>query len=147
MVNLNKLYVNPIVGVAVLKYNLFKRLLKVIASISVCSLLLSLNVQQSFASDVRMACGTDGVIPDIEGLYIEEARKILFSHGWKPRDGEAVNNQGDMVYGWAWKREATPELIFCGRVCSYAYEDKGANLQVWAINEGKVTAVKGWCKI
>ena len=147
MVNLKKLSVNPIVGVAILKYNLFKRLLKMTASISVCTLLLSLNVQQSFASDVRMACKTDGVIPDIEGLYIEEARNILFTYCWKPRDGEEVNDVGDETFWFSYLLEVTPELIFCGRVCRYAYEDKSAYLEVSTLYEGKVTAVEGWCKI
>ena len=36
-----------------------------------------------------MACGTDGIIPDIQDLQIDEAREILFDFGWSPRDGKA----------------------------------------------------------
>ena len=148
MVNLKKPYVNPTLGVAVLKYNLLDRLLNATLNICVCAtLLLPLSAKQSVAADVRVACKTDGVMPDIEGLYIEEARNILFSYGWKPRDGKEVNNMGDEKFWFSYLLEVTPELMFCGRVCIYAYEDKGAYLEVSTIYEGEVTAVEGWCKI
>ena len=139
---------NKDLGVPVLKTNLVKRILKATLNVCVCAvLLLSLSTNQLAASDVRMACKTDGVIPDIEGLYIEEARNILFTYAWKPRGGEEVNDMGDEKFWFSYLLEVTPELIFCGRVCRYAYEDKSAYLEVSTLYEGKVTAVEGWCKI
>ena len=99
-----------------------------------------------------MACGTDGIIPDIKGLEIEEAREILFDFGWSPRDGKALHDMGDMKFGFSDMRDKTPELISCGGAsiyrCFYSYETNNSYLDVTTAGEpeSSVTFVKGICK-
>ena len=99
-----------------------------------------------------MACGTDGIIPDIKGLEIEEAREMLFDFGWSPRDGKALDDMGDVIPFYSSEREATPELIYCSAFgvsrCVYSYETNNSYLDVTTLGEpeGSVTFVKGICK-
>ena len=99
-----------------------------------------------------MACGTDGIIPDIKGLEIEEAREMLFDFGWSPRDGKALDDMGDMQLGYSGMRDKTPELKICSGTgissCLYSYETNNSYLDVTTAGEpeGSVTFVKGVCK-
>ena len=99
-----------------------------------------------------MACGIDGIIPDIKDLQIEEAREILFDFGWSPRDGEALHDMGDMKFGFSDMRDITPELIYCSGFgiarCFYSYETNNSYLDVMTMGEPEpsVAFVKGICK-
>ena len=99
-----------------------------------------------------MACELDGIIPDIDGLEIQEARNILFDYGWKPRNGKKLDNMGDMVLGYDSERDVTPELRTCGGGgllrCWYNYESKNSYLEVLASGEPEpiVSGVQGSCK-
>jgi len=99
-----------------------------------------------------MACKLDGIIPDIQGLEIKEARNILFDYGWKPRNGKELADMGDMEFWYSEMQDETPELRACGGGgflrCYYNYENKNSYLEVIASGEPEpsVSFAGGSCK-
>mgnify|MGYP006083038153 CR=1 FL=1 len=99
-----------------------------------------------------MACKLDGIIPDIQGLEIAEARNILFDYGWKPRNGKELDDMGDMRLWYSEMQDLTPELRTCGGAgflrCWYNYESKDSYLEVLAVGEPEpsVSGAVGSCK-
>ena len=99
-----------------------------------------------------MACGVDGIVPNINGLDIKKARKILFDYGWLPRNGKEIDGMGDMELGYSEQRSETPELVSCGGGgfyrCYYAYQTTKSYLDVVTSGEPNptVSGVDGSCK-
>lgn len=103
MVNLNKLYVNPIVGVAVLKYRFFNGLLKATLNVCVCAMFLwPLTAKQMAASDIIVTSNIEDIlvvetssIPNGPGPKLDDtckkltvepelkSAKLIFNKGWQ----------------------------------------------------------------
>ena len=99
-----------------------------------------------------MACGVDGIVPNINGLDIKKARKILFDYGWLPRNGKEIDGMEDMELGYSEQRSETPELVSCGGGgfyrCYYAYQTTKSYLDVVTSGEPNptVSGADGSCK-
>ena len=91
-----------------------------------------------------MACDLENIIPDIKGLFITEARELLFDYGWQPIKAEETE--------WmASERAKTPELLSCTAtsllMCIYTYETNNAYLKVVTKGEPEpaVSIIEGRC--
>lgn len=99
-----------------------------------------------------MACEAEGVIPNINGLAIKKARRVLFDYGWQPRNGKELEDMGDMEFWYSGQRTETPELVSCGAGgylrCYYSYESSRSYLEVVTSGEPDsfVSGVQGRCK-
>lgn len=91
-----------------------------------------------------IACNINDIVPNISGLEINEARNVLFDYGWKPRDGKLIHDMGDMQFWFSVERAVTPELVFCGNTCTYAYEKENSYLEVYGLDD--VISTKASCK-
>ena len=93
-----------------------------------------------------IACNMNDIVPNISGLEINEARNVLFDYGWKPRDGKLIHDMGDMQFWFSEKLTVTPELVFCGKTCTYAYENKRSYIDVVTYAFDRVISTQASCK-
>lgn len=93
----------------------------------------------------EVLCGGRAVVPNIYGLSIDKARKLLEAKGWTPLRGEKPapeSREADLV------KLGIVEVDSCSGTgfgfCSFGYKGPGGGLSVTTVGDGEYPAVSGY---
>lgn len=93
-------------------------------------------------------CGGGAVLPNIYGMAIDRARKVLESKGWTPVQGAIGKNRNEQGREIDLVERGILEVESCSGTgfgyCSFGYRNSAGTLSVTTVGDGEFPSVSGY---